>query len=319
MKRQPLEKGTQIQLNSVLYIIDDVLGDGATCIVYKAHYADHTGYTHHVYLKECYPYGTQTERVGDELQWNDESERIERLSAFQNAYEKLLNMQNKANLRNSTAHAFDLFEANNTKYSVTDITEGKTFDKDQSTSLSDILKTALALTKVVGKYHANGYLHLDIKPGNFLVIPETRELVVLFDMDTVTAIDDLRSGKVACVSYSKGWAAPEQMQGQLSKICEATDLYSIGAVLFQKITKKDVAPEDCGMFADWDFDGEMFDKVNPKIKRLLRDIFKKTLAANVKRRWQSADELVEALEEACKAADERLFIDSDCPAANTNL
>lgn len=132
-------------------------------------------------------------------------------------------MQNTAKLRNSNSHAFDLFETNGTLYSVTDITEGTTFDKDKSKGLSDILKTALALSKVVGKYHNSGYLHLDIKPSNFLVIPETRELVVLFDMDSVTSMDDIKNENVRCVPYSKGWAAPEQMQGQIAKLCPATD------------------------------------------------------------------------------------------------
>ena len=40
MKRLPLEAGTTIKLNSINYIVDTVIGDGATCIVYKAHYLD---------------------------------------------------------------------------------------------------------------------------------------------------------------------------------------------------------------------------------------------------------------------------------------
>ena len=119
-----------------------------------------------------------------------------------------------------------------------DVNEGQTFEQDNSKSLSDILKTTLALALVVEKYHNNGYLHLDIKPSNFLVIPETRELVILFDVDSVTSIEDIKSGKVKCVPYSKGWAAPEQIQGKIDKLCPATDIYSIGAILFQKIMHK---------------------------------------------------------------------------------
>lgn len=319
MARVALKCGDRIVIGNLEYIIDSVIGDGATCIVYSARYTDHAGLNHSVLLKECYPYADNIIRDGNILSWAIENERQKSLSSFKTAYEKLMTMQNIAKLRHSTSHAFDLFEANGTLYSVTDITEGTTFDKDKSRSLSDILKTVLALSKVVQKYHNNGYLHLDIKPGNFLVIPETRELVVLFDLDSVTSIEDIKSGKVKCVPYSKGWAAPEQMQGHINKLCPATDIYSIGAVLFQKLFERDITPADTGLFADWDFDGEIFEKINPKIKRLIREIFRKTLSANIKRRYQNADELITALEEAVKTAEQKTYLLSDYIVSDINF
>ena len=38
-----------------------------------------------------------------------------------------------------------------------------------------------------------------------------------------------------------------------------------------------VEASDLGVFADWDFESEKFENINPKIKRVLRNIFKKTL------------------------------------------
>jgi len=319
MVRIALKSGDKISVENFEYIIDSVVGDGATCIVYSARYTDHAGLCHSVLLKECYPYADNVSRNGKMLLWADENVHQNSLSSFKSAYEKLMAMQNTAKLRNSTSHAFDLFETNGTLYSVTDITEGTTFDKDKSKGLSDILKTALALSKVVGKYHNSGYLHLDIKPSNFLVIPETRELVVLFDMDSVTSMDDIKNENVRCVPYSKGWAAPEQMQGQIAKLCPATDIFSIGAVLFQKLFGRDVTPADTGVFADWGFEDEFFDNVNPKVKRLLRTIFQKTLSANIKRRYQSADELIVALEEAVEVADQKTYLLSDYIVSDINF
>lgn len=317
MVRVALKCDDKISGGNFEYIIDSVVGDGATCIVYSARYIDHAGLCHSVLLKECYPYADNVFRDGKMLQWADKNEYQNSISSFKTAYEKLMAIQNTEKLHNSTSHAFDLFEANGTLYSVTDITEGTTFEKDKSKVLCDILKTVLALSKVVGKYHNAGYLHLDIKPSNFLVIPETRELVVLFDMASVTSMDGIKNGKIKCIPYSKGWAAPEQMKGQITKLCPATDIYSIGVVLFQKLFGRDVTPADTGVFADWDFEDEIFDNVNPKIKRLLRTIFQKTLSANIKRRYQSADELIAALEEAVLIAEQKMYLLSNCPAAKT--
>ena len=319
MARVALKSGDKITVGNFEYIIDSVIGDGATCIVYSARYTDHAGIVHSVLLKECYPYADNISRDEKALLWVDANERQNSLSSFKSAYEKLMAMQNTAKLRNSTSHAFDLFEANETLYSVTDITEGTTFEKDKSKGLSDILKTVLALSKVVGKYHNAGFLHLDIKPSNFLVIPETRELVVLFDMDSVTSLDDIKNGRIKCIPYSKGWAAPEQMQGQIAKLCPATDLYSIGAILFQKLFNRDIAPVDTGVFAYWDFEDTIFDSVNPKIKRLLRTIFRKTLSANIKRRYQSADELIATLEEAVEVAEQKSYLLSDYIVSDINF
>lgn len=309
MKRTPLTTGSIIQAKGGLsYVIDRVIGDGASSMVYEAHYMDSVNGIHNVRLKECYPYASDIKRVGAELVWADLEIADADKTAFRSAYHKLLEFQNTTKLRNSTARVFDLLEMNGTLYSVMDVNEGWTFNQDKSEKLLDILKTILALSRVVEKYHNNRYLHLDIKPGNFLVIPETRELIILFDVDSVTSMEDIALGRVKCVPFSKGWASPEQVQGKIDKLCPATDIYSIGAILFQKVMGRSVENEDTGVFADWDFDGEIFDDVNPKIKRLLREIFKNTLTANVKRRYQTTDQLINALNEACEIAEQDVYL-----------
>lgn len=307
MKRTPLSIGSTIQAqggSSYTYIIDRVIGDGASSIVYEAHYVDNSNHKHCIRLKECYPYQSSIERFGNDLAWSNENERTNDIAAFQNGYDSLMKDQKS----NYIVHAFDQFESNNTMYIVMDANEGATFDKTDFDSLKDILSTIELLAHVVGEYHQKGYLHLDIKPSNFLVYPRPSEHIVLFDVDSVTSMEDIASSKVKCVSYSKGWAAPEQMQGRIDKLCPATDIYSIGAILFQKVMGRAVENEDIGIFADWNFEGEMFEKVNPKIKRMLREIFKKTLAANIKRRYQTANELIRALEEAEKVAEQEIYL-----------
>ena len=314
MKRTPLSIGTQIQANSgssYTYVIDRVIGDGASSIVYEAHYVDNSNYKHCVRLKECYPYQSSIERAGNELIWSIESERINDISAFKKGYDSLMTDQKS----NYIVHAFTQFENNNTMYIVMNANDGLTFDQTKFESLKEILLTIKLLTYVVGDYHQKGYLHLDIKPSNFLVYPRPSEHIVLFDVDSITSIKDIEEKKAKCVSYSKGWAAPEQMQGRIDKLCPATDIYSIGAILFQKVMGRAVENEDIGIFADWDFDGEMFDNVNPAVKRLLREIFKKTLAANIKRRYQTTSELIDALDNAILIANQKQYIISNVPAS----
>lgn len=310
MKRIPLNQGDKIKLNNREYTIDTVIGDGATCIVYSGYYYDNRNHRHYVNIKECYPYNADITRESQKLNWRSEEEKTIAFDNFNFAYDKLMSIQNLKGLRNSTVRVHNICKTNETLYYVMDLNEGNTFDKDNC-SLSDTLKVVCALARVVDKYHNNGYLHLDIKPSNFLTIDETKELVILFDMDTITPIEDIKSGKVRVCSYSEDWAAPEQKQGKISKLCPATDIYAIGAVLFEKVMGRQVECGDSCLFAEWDFDGDFFEDVNPKIKRLLRNIFRKTLSANIKRRYQNAYELIKDLEEAIKVASCDVYLKGD--------
>ena len=313
MGRIVLKNGTVV-VGDQAYIIDGIAGEGANCIVYSAHYLDNAGYSHAVLLKECYPYTSNIIRTGDTLSWADNAEQRRDFAAFEDTYKKLMQAQNSEKNRNSTVVAFQIFNANGTVYSVVHKDVGITYDKETGKSLLDNLETVLALTKAVKNYHDNGYLHLDIKPGNFLVIPETRQLVKLFDLDTVMPKNEIATAH--CIPYSENWAAPEQLQGQRDKICEATDLYAIGAILFEKVIGRKVEQQDCGLFADWAFDEACFDGVNPRVKRLLRNVFKKTLAISVRKRYQNADALVADLVELIKTIREEQYILSDYPVSS---
>lgn len=282
MKRVPLNQGDKINLNNREYTIDTVIGDGATCIVYSAYYEDNLGLPHRVNIKECYPYNADVIREGETLVWMSENERIQKPLSFTTTYKKLMNNQKG----NYIVHAFDIGRCNETLYIVMDANDGVTFDNDNANNLSDILTTVKLLAYVVGEYHKNGYLHLDIKPSNFLVYPRPSDHIILFDMDTITPIKDIKSGKVQVCSYSDDWAAPEQKQGKINKLCPATDIYAIGAVLFEKVMGRQVECGDSCLFAEWEFDGDLFEDVNPKIKRLLSNIFRKTISANIKCRYQ---------------------------------
>ena len=301
-QRTPLSKGASVRK----YIIDNRIGDGASCLVYEAHYLDSGNHRKEIILKECYPYNAGITRVGSKIIWSDPAEQDNAFSRFDTAYEAAAKIQNTAGSKSVSVYSLDKFEENGTQYVAT-IPNGNSYDKNESEDIADIIRTALALTNAVGLYHKVGYLHLDIKPSNFIATEDQTgkgKNIVLFDVDTVVSQEDVQSGNLRSISYSKEFAAPEQKMQQIKKICPATDLFAVGAVLFERIMNRSVECFDSGLFATWEYDSR-FDvkKVNPKVKRLLTEIFHKTLAANVKRRYQSADELAGALDELVKIVD----------------
>lgn len=314
MNRQYLKNGIEIKLENDTFEIVKSIGEGANCVVYEA-IKKKNDYEYKYYLKECYPYNIDiTRNVDGSLKWADEDVKEKSLKNFENEYRTLLKIYANEYFTNSTSIPVEIYEANDTIYILNDIKTGSTFKDDNTENLSDILATIIALSKLIGKYHEEGYLHLDIKPENMFLLEETRELVVLFDVDSVVSIDALKMGEVKRISYSENYAAPEQRDGNFSEINEKTDICSIGATLFYKIIGRYVRALDRGIFSDWDFDNNIFfQNINPQIKKHIKDIFHKTLAVKNKNRYENTDELIKALEAAKKVCDEEIYLKSNCP------
>lgn len=318
MKRIPLKKGENVK-SKYNYIIDGVLGSGATCIVYDAHFEDSQGHKKAVKLKECYPYGLAIERISNNLVWSNKDEQASAIAKFKSSYDILSKMQNEETVKDVAVYTLDMFEANETQYIATIPTVGESYDKCSNDDIVDIVTTCLALTNAVEKLHKDGRLHMDIKPENFIAYDDQTKKgknVALFDMDTFLSFDEIKNGTVRCVSYSEEWAAPEVKSRRFKSLCPATDIFSIGVVLFKGIMKRMPDCLDSVSYATWDFD-ERFapDKVNPKVKRLISDIFHKTISASVKKRYQTAGELSKALSKLLDAINEEIYIISSFPVS----
>lgn len=187
------------------YIIDDVIGFGASCLVYRAHFLDNANHKKDVVLKECYPYNAGTTRIGNKIIWSNTEERDTAFQRFHHAYDVASEIQNTANTKSVSAYSLETLDENGTQYVIT-IPNGDSYDKTKSDDIADIVRTALALTNAVGLYHKAGYLHLDIKPSNFIATADQTgqgKNIVLFDMDSVVSIGDIQNGKLRGVSYSK--------------------------------------------------------------------------------------------------------------------
>lgn len=316
MKRIPLKKGEKVTSN-YNYIIDGVLGSGATCIVYDAHFVDSLGNKKEVKLKECYPYGLLVERTNNNLVWSKEDEKTSAMANFESSYNILSQMQNEESVKDATIYTLDMFEANNTRYIATIPTFGESYDKCSNDDILDIVTTCLALTNAVGKLHKLGYLHMDIKPENFIAFNDHTNKgknVALFDMDTFIPFDEINNNTLKGVSYSEDWAAPEVKSRRFNKLCPATDIFSIGVVLFERIIKRMPYCLDSMSYAEWTFD-ERFapGKVSPEAQRLVSEIFHKTLASSIKKRYQSTDELSKALNELLNIINKKNYIISSFP------
>lgn len=291
--------------SSVKFHIKSHIGSGASCVVYLADCDDNTEHL----LKEYYPRYLCLDRdsngnliIPDHKKENFETGRVR----FREGCERQKEVRRNKRLTNFTSNVQNYFFGYNTEYIDMTVQAGRTYDQVGDESLHTLLRRMKVLAQVIGEYHAQGLLHLDIKPENIYVRPEneTVEDVLLFDFDSV--IEESRKMEYSALSYTKTWAAPEQLLSyKRSSICKATDLFSIGEIIFTKIYGRHSTSAERRSFAKYNFDHEasIFKNVNPKVYPLLKELLSHTICNVVERRYQTTDELISMLDEIIPLAD----------------
>ena len=297
------------------YTLRREIGRGGSCIVYDASSADNLGNDKLVRIKECYPYALRIirEEDGSLHATKKDSAAYEKAKLrFIEAYQKNHALYMTDTLTNAVSNTSNLYEQNGTVYIVITWLNGQTLADAQPGTLHDCVALALATCRVLKNIHDAGYLYLDLKPENILTIRGCLELVQLFDFDSMIAMADLekaiQSNDYAALrtSYTKGYAPPEQQTGKLRQIGRHSDLYSLGAVLFEALWHRTPTAFDCEENAAFDFSliAYPMTKHQDALFRELTVFFHKTLASYPGDRYQDASEAIEQMKRIVAMADE---------------
>ena len=183
--------------------------------------------------------------------------------------------------------------------------------------LYNILTTLITLTGCVRILHEADLLHLDIKPSNFLVLYDgsyniNPHGISIFDVNTLHSI----YSSYPKIAGTPGYRAPEVEEGDA---CLASDLYSIGAMLYHAIIVSEDYPGlyEPGLYGDLDkivADSKLIQASESNSNVYLRDrlatILKKTLAPRPDDRYECCEELIEDLQIAESFLKKQTVLDS---------
>jgi serine/threonine protein kinase len=220
-------------------------------------------------------------------------------------------LEAKAAARLKSRHVVQVYDsghaADGTPYIVMEYLEGQTLEERLAEQRDVGLEEAVRITTHVGRAlaraHAQGIVHRDLKSGNiFIAKSEDDEQgwvakVLDFGVAKLTDPHAPSTTKTGAIVGTPLFMSPEQIRGA-SHVDHRADLYSLGIVFYNMVT---------GSHA---FDGPSYSdvlvaictqelppirKAAPWLSRELAAWFEKACARERDHRFQSADELVDAL------------------------
>jgi serine/threonine protein kinase/Tfp pilus assembly protein PilF len=154
------------------------------------------------------------------------------------------------------------------------------------------------VARTVHYAHEHGILHRDIKPGNILLDAKGEPHLTDFGLARLLETESTVTRTLEVLG-TPSYMAPEQELGEKAAVSSATDVYGLGAVLYQLLTGQ--PPFAGGTTYETiklllDTEPRQPRLLNPKVDRDLSTICLKCLEKDPKRRYSSALALAEDLE-----------------------
>jgi serine/threonine protein kinase len=153
------------------------------------------------------------------------------------------------------------------------------------------------LAETVHYAHTKGILHRDLKPSNVLVDAGGRPCITDFGLARRIDSDGTNPGSGTIIG-TPAYMSPEQASGHARRITAASDVYSLGAILYELLTGQ--PPFRAGSQLEivrmvLDTEPSRPGLVNPAVDAQIEAICMQCLAKEPAKRFQSANELSDDL------------------------
>ena len=206
---------------------------------------------------------------------------------------------------------FDVGRFDDAPYLSMELLEGDTLEdrlhSGRTFSVREVLELAIDLARALHYAHDQGVVHRDMKPSNILFAPSTGKAKIAdFGIARLESTEELAKTQSGVVFGTPRYMSPEQASGFDTD--GRTDLFSLGVMLYEMLTgtKAFDAPTTTSLLLQIVQDQpRSFKDVQPKVPTGLQKVVMKLLAKEPDKRFQTGNELAEALERELEAEIER--------------
>jgi serine/threonine protein kinase len=182
-----------------------------------------------------------------------------------------------------------------THYIVMEFIEGQDLKKiikaEGALPIDRAINLGIQICAGIGFAHRAGLVHADVKPQNILV--KTDDTVKVTDFGIAQALSDTQPGERQSVVWgSPHYFSPEQARGE--RPTPASDVYSIGIVLFEMLTGRlpfTGADQQALALAHLRDPIPLVTDFNPAVPEALARIIYKTMSKEPANRYRLADQL----------------------------
>ena len=195
----------------------------------------------------------------------------------------------------------DVGQDDNMRYLVMEYVRGRTLKEviKQKGALKPAVAAQIAIRILSALQHAhkNGIIHRDIKPQNILVHSDGLIKVGDFGIARVVGSNTISTDDI--VMGSVHYFSPEQAKGE--PVTAASDLYSVGVVLYEMLTGKPPFDGETPVAIAMQHIGskpQPIREINPSVSPAMERVVEKAMEKRPERRYQSALEMAQDLQRA---------------------
>lgn len=263
----------------------------------KTYLATDTAFDEWVAIKELYIKGVcgRNEDSNEVSVTLTENQRA--FSAQQEKFRKEARRLRKLS-SNHIVRVHDLFDDNNTSYYVMDYVEGESLSQrlkrtGKPLNEAEVYKLLPQILDALATVHREHIWHLDLKPANIML--DKMGCVKLIDFGASKQLKNSNGDSLStssALAYTQGYAPAEQTSQEIEKFGPWTDIYALGATLFNLLTCSQ-PPSQSDIEEDVD---EAF-PLPPSVSQKTKELIVWMMKPNRKMRPQSVDDIRQYLDE----------------------
>jgi serine/threonine protein kinase len=109
-------------------------------------------------------------------------------------------------------------------------------DEDNPPAPDRACRIVRTLAEALQEAHDKGVIHRDLKPSNIILVPQDRPVVMDFGLARLVSDQAVPLTQIGGLVGTPSYMSPEQVEGDVDAIGPATDIYSLGVILYELLT-----------------------------------------------------------------------------------